>query len=664
MRIRMIAAAAGLLALIPLATVPAAVSASSRKPAAVPMAGTGARVVTLPTGQRVALYGPAGAPTSFGPPPGVTWPANDPIVGWAMNGHLYAIPASAAPTLAGHLEDYDLTRLAGGPAAPAPHATAAGGAGSHNFWTLTVNPVPAPGALTFAVEAGLMNVDDAAKFETVTGLGPQGASFSVPQGRYCMIAVFIGLENNQLVERTVVNPEFTVDAPTTVNAEASSATAEASASVSRPASLAREIMSVTRTARKNDGLGENSFSFAGGTKLLVNPTAPVNTGSLHYDTAWHFDSPDGGASYTYDLDYPASGAIPAQQDHPAPSDSALAAIDTHYTSEVPGQSAGAGRTVVDVAGTTAISATFLTPVNAPSDRTEYVTASPGVHWQSSLVRLGGTFEDWFSGPIRTYQPGSQPTETWLREPLTPGVTQFAQAPFAPLTCPACRQGDNINLIIEPYADSADHVANQPTVPGGTPGDVASGSYTLSSGGAVLASGSYPDGVQIPVPHAAAQYQLNYDVTRSAPWWTLSTSTHTEWTFSSAPNNASLPPGWFCDHLGNTHCAVLPLLFANYQLPVDDTGHEPAGPVTGEVDISHLQGAPNTAITGVTMQVSFDGGQTWQPAAITTIAPGRYQVSYTNPSGATTADIQLTAHDAQGNTLSQTIDQAYAITSSG
>jgi hypothetical protein len=205
---------------------------------------------------------------------------------------------------------------------------------------------------------------------------------------------------------------------------------------------------------------------------------------------------------------------------------------------------------------------------------------------------------------------------------------------------------------------------QPTTASGS-GDTATGSFQLSRNGAVLATGSYaangPFEDQIPVPHAAAQYQLDYDVTRSAPWWTLSTATHTQWTFKSGPSTAELPPGWFCDGSGAAQCNVLPLLFARYQLPTDDTGHEPAGPVTGEVDISHLQGAANTAITGFTMQVSFDGGQTWQPAATTTIAPGRYQVGYTNPSGASAADIQVTARDAQGNTLSQVIHQAYAIT---
>ena len=659
MRTRSMAVTAALLALASLCIIPAASAAQ-------PAASAATRVVTLPTGQQVALYGPPRAPTSFGPPPGVTWPARNPIAGFAMNGHLYAIPSSAVATLAGHLEDYDLTRLAGGPAAPARHATAvtppaADRPNPHNFWTLTINPVPVPGATTFSVVAGLMNVDDAAKYETVTGIGPQGDSFSVPQGHYCLIADFFGLENGQPVERTVVNPQFTVRAPTTVTADASSATVDPAASVSRPASIGQETMTVTRNALKDGGLGETTDSVAGGVTLLVNPTARVTVGSLHYDTHWHFDSPDGGASYTYDLDYPASGAIPAQQDHPAPDDSSLAAIDTHYASEVPGQSAGVGTTVVDLAGRSFIGATFLTPITVPAERTEYFTAAPDVHWQSSMVRLNGTFEDWFSDAVRIYHPGSNVTRTWLRAPLVPGVEQFAQAPYAPLTCPACRQGDDINLLIQPYADSAGHVANQPTTPGSTPGDVANGSYTLSSGGTVLATGSYPDGVQMPVPHAAAQYQLDYDVTRSAPWWTLSTSTHTVWTFSSAPDRARLPRGWFCDNSGATQCQVLPLLFADYQLSADDTGHEPAGPVTAYIDVHHLEGAAQTAITSVAVQVSFDNGQTWQQASVVARGHGQYQVSYSNPSGAQTASVWLTARDAQGNTLSQVIHQAYAIT---
>jgi hypothetical protein len=595
MRTRLIAAVAGpLLALVPLAAAPAAASALASPPAAAaaarPMAGARARVVTLPAGQQVALYGPPGAPTSFGPPPGATWPADDPITGATMNGRLYAIPASALPTLAGHLEDYDLTRLAGGPPAPAAHTrpATATGAGSHNYWTLTINPVPDSSAITFFALVQLVNVDDAAKFAITTGIGPQGGSFSVPQGHYSLVAVFFGLENGQLVNRTVVNPQFTVDAPTTLTADASSATVDPTASVSRPASLALQTMTVTRTAGKNGGLGITSISQARGVTLLVNPTARVRTGSLHYDTYWHFASPDAGASYTYDLDYPAVGSIPAEQAHHAPADGTLAAIDTHYASEVPGQSAGAGRTVIDLAGLGALGFTELYPITVPAERTEYVTASPGVHWQSSVVRLANTFEDWFSGAVRSYQPGSQPTETWLRAPLTPGAAQFAQPWYAPLLCPACRQGDNLNLIIPPYADSSGHVAVQPTTPGGTSGDVASGSYTLRSGGTVLATGSYPDGVQIPVAHAAARYRLTYDVTRSAPWWTQSTTTSTEWTFTSAPSSAQLPPGWFCTATGITRCHVLPLIFAGYQLPVDDTGHEPPGLVTSGIDVHHLQ----------------------------------------------------------------------------
>jgi hypothetical protein len=662
MRTRLMAAAAALLALAPLA----AGQAVSAVQAARPAAEAAARVVTLPTGQRVALYGPAGAPTSFGPPPGVTWPTDNPLIGASMGGHLYAIPRSAIAHLAGHLEDFDLTRLAGG-------GTPAGGArppGSgirpqYNMWTLTINAVDQNGNPASGVLIQLLNVDDAARFALTTGIGQGPVSYSVPAGHYSLVAIFISFENGQLVIRTDVHPQFTVDKPTTVVADARRATVAPSAAVSRPAVLTAETLTVTRTARKHGGLGIFSVDQPqpGGPaeEFLVSPTAPVTVGELHYDTYWHFASPDAGASYTYDLDYPASGAIPAQQNHPA-DDSALAAIDTHYASEVQGQSIGAGRTIVDLAGLTEIGFTQLNPVTVPAQRTEYVTASPAVHWQSSIVRVAGSFEDWFTDAVRTYQPGSQVTETWLPEPLAPGVAQFAQRWYAPLLCPACRQGDHLNLIIAPYADSNGHVAVEPTTTS-APGDNASGSFQLSSGGTVLASGSYPDGVQIPVPHAAARYQLDYDVTRSAPWWTLSTSTQTEWTFSSSPNRATLPPGWFCDYTGAKACAVLPLLFADYRLPVDDTGHEPAGPVTAEIDVHHLQGAAQTRITSAKVRVSFDNGQTWQQADVTAEGPGRYQVSYVNPPGAQTASIWLAASDARGNTISQVINQAYAITPS-
>ena len=66
------------------------------------------------------------------------------------------------------------------------------------------------------------------------------------------------------------------------------------------------------------------------------------------------------------------------------------------------------------------------------------------------------------------------------------------------------------------------------------------------------------------------------------------------------------------------------------------------------------------ITAVTLRVSFDGGQTWQSADLTSTGAGQYQASYANPAGAATADLWLTARDAQGNTLSQVIHQAYAI----
>jgi hypothetical protein len=635
-------------------------------------------VVTLPTGQQVALYGPQGAPTSFGPPPGVSWPASDPLTGATMNGHLYAIPRSAVPTLAGQLENFDLTRLAGGGAAPAASATPGTGTGtsagtgtgtatgtgsSHNMWTLSINGLSPAGGPAYGVLIELINVDDAAKFSLITGFGVGPALFSVPQGNYSLVAVWSTFENGQEDSYNYVLPQFSVDADTSVVADFGQSTVTPSAAVSRPANLILKTLTVWREANKNGGIGlmtsDQPPYDSQPVKFFVNPTSPVTVGTLHYDTNWRFLSPDGGQSYTYDLDYPADGAIPAAQDHPA-DDSSLATINAQYSGDVPGQQAAACRTIVD----NGLGFCVLTPLDFPAQRTEYVTASPDVHWQAETIGLyASLFEDFFADALRTYQPGSHVTETWLRQPLVPGVTQFAQPAYDPLVCGACRQGDNINLVIQPESDNSGHVEEHPNFFSTGPGDTETGSYQLSSGGTVLGTGEDPNGVQIPVPHAAAAYKLDYDVTRSAPWWTLSTSTHTEWTFDSGPNSANLPPGWLCDQLGDKQCYVLPLLFASYQLPTDMTGHEPAGPVTAQIGVHHLQGAPATAIKSVTMQVSFDNGQTWQQAGVTATGPGQYQVSYANRSGAQTASLWLTATDAQGNTISQVVNNAYAIAGS-
>lgn len=192
----------------------------------------------------------------------------------------------------------------------------------------------------------------------------------------------------------------------------------------------------------------------------------------------------------------------------------------------------------------------------------------------------------------------------------------------------------------------------------TSGDTSSGAYTLIQDGNPVASGQFLDGVVIPVSAQPATYTRTYDVTRSAPWWTFSTSTHTEWTFHSARSIASRPAGRFCDVHAATDCDFLPMIFADYDLPADASGHEPAGATTATLRPFYRQPSGPPRVRTVALDVSFDGGTSWTPATVTAWR-GAYQATYTNPA---TGDVTLwlTVSDSAGDEFVQVIQRAYAV----
>jgi hypothetical protein len=63
-----------------------------------------------------------------------------------------------------------------------------------------------------------------------------------------------------------------------------------------------------------------------------------------------------------------------------------------------------------------------------------------------------------------------------------------------------------------------------------------------------------------------------------------------------------------------------------------------------------------------MDVSYDGGKTWQPATLTG-SGDHWTAHYTHPSLAATdgyVAIRATAKDAAGDTVTQTVLKAYAL----
>ena len=148
---------------------------------------------------------------------------------------------------------------------------------------------------------------------------------------------------------------------------------------------------------------------------------------------------------------------------------------------------------------------------------------------------------------------------------------------------------------------------------------------------------------------------------------LSTAATTTWTWRSAPQaGAAVPQNWVCGYtrLGvpQRRCAVQPLMTLGYHvrgLPLD--GRAPAGAQQIELDAGHVQLARPVRITGATAQVSYNDGQTFRPAAVTTSGSGRFLVRFTAPAGVDVT-LRVSATDAAGGSITETIVRAYGVAS--
>jgi hypothetical protein len=114
--------------------------------------------------------------------------------------------------------------------------------------------------------------------------------------------------------------------------------------------------------------------------------------------------------------------------------------------------------------------------------------------------------------------------------------------------------------------------------------------------------------------------------------------------------------------------VLPLLNITRQLAESETGTAAPGTETMGLAIGHASyngTGSHAAITSASVQVSFDGGTTWQTVKLTATgaaSSGNYTATWTDPAAdaGTYPSIRVSATDAVGGSINQTITHAYEI----
>ncbi|MBO0831889.1 MAG: hypothetical protein J2P29_07955, partial [Actinobacteria bacterium] len=545
-----------------------------------------------------------------------------------------------------------VARISAATAAPAATPAAQPGFIMH---TLTLNGRNQKGQKDTGDLVLVYNVDDLAAFVGSATFHKGIAKLSVPEGHYAAFSFFFDFPS-QTVHLAAL-PQFTVGADTSITLDARDATSPVTITTSRPASPASNVLGIAR----DDALGkEQPFTFLGGGTIsfFAEPTQPVTVGQFHYYFYTRMFAPDG--SYSYDLDFPSDGAIPADQ-HYVADDSTLAAVDTSYPASHDNQESldarfGAAPWQQDV-----FAANFQ--FTTPTERTEYYSARPDVIWSgldftvfdSNPFALLGTVQSAW----RSYSPGTSFATTWGGTPAGPRLLEGATFRNETI-CPACLNGTRLSLLSYPFSDnSPEHYGF--TDGSASPGLTESVSHTVSADGVPVQQGGFLE-TSVTMPGSAQTYRIDYDTTRSSPDFLLSTAAQTSWSVPATVATGSLPAGWVCDPSGSTSCGVVPLITNSYHLPVSQLGALPAGPATGQLDLGHLGGA-GIAFTAVSVNVSYDSGQSWQPVTVTDLGSGQFGLAFTVPAAAGTdgyGALQVSVTDAAGGTFDQTIQHAFAV----
>ena len=504
------------------------------------------------------------------------------------------------------------------------------------------------------------------------------AKFSAPDGVYSALGLFwtLDADDNLTEVRFSAQPEFSVGADTTVRVDASRADSEVKWVTPRPALLDDNGFFFRRAAKTGPAFAVD-YDAGPGVPIRVSPTTkPVRSGALQTYPYSRLISPPGpGLPYEYQLQKAAIGTIPKQRYVIAAKD--VATVDTTYYSELVtvGLRQRSGMFSFEENGGRASH-----QLATPRHQTEYVSASPDLYWFGGFSKYiqPGPFQSWEGGQYEVfhrYSPGQTLTEGWNRFPLHP-AGQVALLPtedgFGPAIPAATRTGDVVRFAIKPFSD------NEPGHTGfgyyGESRDTITGHYAITQDGQVLAEGdpvaANADDFSVTqqVGTAPSTLGLTLDAGRVGPMYLQSTATHTEWTWKSGHvEGAQLPPALVCQFFKggppDRACAVEPLLTLGYAVgALRPDGSTLVGPQGLDLTVGHLQQTAASAITGATVQFSTDD-TTWHDATVTAQAGGVFHAAFT----ATTDDfrggnvsLRVTASDAAGATVSETITRAYHV----
>ncbi|MGW1709223.1 S8 family peptidase [Streptomyces sp. NPDC002206] len=287
------------------------------------------------------------------------------------------------------------------------------------------------------------------------------------------------------------------------------------------------------------------------------------------------------------------------------------------------------------------------------ERVEYVSAGDTL-WQhvvhhNVIDNVDFPLQAGMHDDPHTYRPGQSATERWFGAVVRPSIPRGKGLS-------SVRNGDTLSVYVPEFNDSgAGHWSFAESDPfGGIGGGVGTASVNdtaeavLYRNGEQIATSDSGAWGNFEVPAGNAEYRLDLTTARVSDDWHFGTRTNTSWTFHS-------------DTAADK--TLLPLLQLDYDVPVDAqnaVGAARAHALGLTVRMQDGMAAPR----GVTLKVeaSYDDGKSWSTARTARHGgDGQFTATVERPSGVNGdayVTLRLTATDADGNSVQQTVNRAY------
>lgn len=282
------------------------------------------------------------------------------------------------------------------------------------------------------------------------------------------------------------------------------------------------------------------------------------------------------------------------------------------------------------------------PLNASRDvqvaleRTEYLVGGDTLYWQ----RIDAAGINATSGPglmqepETFYEPGERRQQTWFKRPMRAGVREIG-----PDAAPVVRDGDTLVLLMPEWVDAyPGHFGFRHTA-------VDTTAFRLFRDGEQIASTSRPRG-EFPMVPELAEYRMELDVQREAPWQTTSIEHRTAWTFRSQQG---------------AQVQVLPLMLLDYDIDLDLGNNTTQDTTHLDITARYQEGAAGSPPPRVRLWTSRDDGATWEQRNGHAQGGGRYRFPLADVHGVGGfVSLRAEAFDSGGNRIDQEIIRAYAV----